>query len=293
MNENLNPLFSILIANYNNGKYLSKALESAINQTYKNIEIIIVDDCSTDQSIGIISNYKKHQPNIILIQNDKNYGCGYTKNKCVSNSQGVICGFLDSDDYLELNAVKIMVQEHLKSEEISLVYSNFLITNNKESVTYKHIYSEIEESQFLIYGLGVNHFTTFKRDKYLLTEGINPKIKRAVDRDLVLKLEEVGKVKRIKDYLYIYRINENSISNNENSYKAEYWAWIVRFDACNRRGLKPEQVYSNIMKYRDDLAIKSFVPPPDIFERLILKICKLPVLLKHKIEKLPFSNFTN
>ena len=72
------------------------------------------------------------------------------------------------------------------------------------------------------------------------------------DRDLILKMEEVGRVVRIPDYLYHYRINSNSISNNINAYKAQYWAWQARYRACERRGLNKEDVYSEIMSYIDN-----------------------------------------
>ena len=67
MNHTSNPLVSIIVASYNYEKYISETLVSLINQTYKNIEIIVIDDGSSDNSINIIKNYQKQDPRIKLI----------------------------------------------------------------------------------------------------------------------------------------------------------------------------------------------------------------------------------
>ncbi len=74
------PLFSVLIANYNDGKYLQEAIESIFAQTYDNWEIIIVDDGSTDNSRDIYDKYKEDRRFHIFF-NERNMGCGYTKKK--------------------------------------------------------------------------------------------------------------------------------------------------------------------------------------------------------------------
>lgn len=77
--NNTHPLFSVLIANYNNGNYISECLESVLKQTYQNFEIIIVDDASTDTSLNIIQKYIDQDNRIKIYNNDKNYGAGYSK----------------------------------------------------------------------------------------------------------------------------------------------------------------------------------------------------------------------
>ena len=87
-------LFSILIANYNNGRYLQEAIDSVLAQTYTNWEIVLVDDKSTDQSFEIYEKYKDDY-RFRFFYNDQNMGCGYTKRRCVSMAKGDLCGFLD------------------------------------------------------------------------------------------------------------------------------------------------------------------------------------------------------
>ncbi len=246
------PLFSILIANYNNAKFFGDLFPSLMNQTYPNIEIIFVDDCSNDDSLLQTLKYTEQDSRIKVFKNDQNQGCAFTKKRCIDLSSGEYFGFVDPDDYLEYNAVEKMINELKKDSEIALVCSRFFLHN--ENLTEKQdlvLPQDISEEKLLMFGFAPDHFSAFSRKKYNLTQGIDTTFKRAIDRDLVLKMEEVGRVVRIPDYLYHYRINSNSISHNLNAYKAQYWAWQARYRACERRGLSKEDVFSEIMSYID------------------------------------------
>lgn len=235
------PLFSILIANFNNGIYLEDCFKSILNQTYKNIEVIIVDDNSTDDSVQIIKSLIKNTTNIKSItfrQNDKNYGCGFTKRKCVELSTGSFLGFLDPDDTLEHDAVELMVNKHLSQPNVGLVHSKLkLVDLNLNPLGSESYGCAIPpEKNYLNYEMNtINHFVTFSRFFYLLTDGINPKLKRAVDQDLYLKMEEVSEISFVPHVLYNWRITPNSISCNQNQYKAQYWHFILKKEAYYRR----------------------------------------------------------
>jgi len=239
--------FSILIANYNNATFLEECILSAINQSYQDLEIVIIDDASTDDSLTIINEFVSRDNRIKYFRNETNMGCGYTKRKCIEKASGTICGFLDSDDLLYPKAVEIMVSEHVKHVDASLIYSSYEIYDESLKLIRKNQYFFHEDSLFFMIGIGLNHFASFKRELYDKTLGINEFFPRSVDRDLYLKLEEVGETIFVPEYLYKYRLNSNSISNNENAYKAEYWAWQARFAACERRNLNKEEIYAIIM----------------------------------------------
>ncbi|MBN9303484.1 glycosyltransferase, partial [Dysgonomonas mossii] len=117
-----NPLFSVLIANYNNGIYIEDAIQSIFDQTYNNWEIIIVDDFSTDSSSDAYDNYQKNEK-IKVFRNTENKRCGYTKRRCVDEASGVICGFLDPDDILSKDALAEMIAAHEQNPDCSLVHS--------------------------------------------------------------------------------------------------------------------------------------------------------------------------
>lgn len=244
----MNGKVSILIANYNNGRYLMDAINSVRRQSYHNWEIIIVDDCSTDNSAEIY----KHLDNdgrIKVFTNERNMGCGYTKRRCVEQANGDICGFLDPDDILAENAIQMMVAEFEKHPDASLINSTCYITDEHMNVVSISSYGcPIPEGQsFLTYRKGISHFTTFKRMCYEQTEGIDPIMLRAVDHDLYYKLEEVGNVYYMDKPLYYYRQNSNSISlGDENMLKAHAWDIYSMVNACKRRGISIED---NALKY--------------------------------------------
>lgn len=238
------PLFSVLIANYNNGKYLMDAIESVRSQTYSNWEIILVDDASTDNSADLYVDLEKDE-RIRIYRNDKNMGCGYTKRRCAELANGELCGFLDPDDALTSDALEVMVQAHVEHPEASIVNSTYFIADVLLNVMQQST-NECQipnDSSFLEYGHGICVFAVYKNEYYKQTDGISENILRAVDHDLYFKLEEVGRVFYIDRPLYFYRQGTgNNISLGNNSRKALYWDCIVRIDACRRRGLSAEKL---------------------------------------------------
>ncbi len=130
--KNNTPLVSICIPTYNGERYLKEALNSAISQSYKNIEIIISDDSSTDKTLEIIKDFKKSSKFPVFIFNHKPTGLGANWNNCVINAKGGYIKFLFQDDVLENNCIEKMMEVALKDETIGLVFSkrNFISENN-------------------------------------------------------------------------------------------------------------------------------------------------------------------
>ena len=96
------PKVSVIIPVYNVEKYLRECLDSVVNQTLKDIQIILIDDGSTDSSLGICKEYAQKDNRIKIIE-QKNQGAGAARNRGMSEAKGDYLYFLDSDDFLELN----------------------------------------------------------------------------------------------------------------------------------------------------------------------------------------------
>ena len=96
---------SIVIPVYNVEKYLKQCLESVVNQTLDKIEVICINDGSTDNSLNILKEYEKKYNNIIIIDQE-NKGPGFARNIGMKRASGKYIYFLDSDDYIELNAME-------------------------------------------------------------------------------------------------------------------------------------------------------------------------------------------
>lgn len=234
----MEPLFSLLIANYNNGKYFADCWSSIQSQTYQKFEVIIVDDASTDDSISIINSIIKGDQRVRIISNEKNLGCGGTKYKCAELAKGKIAGFLDPDDALEPNAVEKMLAYHEKHPDAVFIHSNYsLVTENmvKYSVG-AHAKSIPDNESYLTFGKGaVTHFSSFKLEEYRNSAKLEPTFPRAVDQDLYYVLEEMGPIVYLDQPLYLYRSTPESISLNANLFKAKYWHYKAKQRAYLRR----------------------------------------------------------
>ena len=113
---------SFIIPVYNVEKYLSQCLDSVINQTYKNLEIICVDDCSTDNSRQILQEYAKKDDRIKLVFNEVNSKLGVARNNGYKIATGDYIHFLDSDDWMELDAYEKLFKVLVKSMPIDIIH---------------------------------------------------------------------------------------------------------------------------------------------------------------------------
>ena len=144
---------SVIVPVYNSEKYLEKCIKSLVNQTLKDIEIIFINDGSNDKSLEILNKFKKQEPLKINIINTKNNGIGVARNLGIKSSVGEYLFFVDSDDYLELNALELMFnaaiknssdlvvcdmykvfEENYHKEVINIVFSEGKLKNNKKQL---------------------------------------------------------------------------------------------------------------------------------------------------------------
>ena len=134
-------LFSIIIPVYNSEKYLFQCIQTVLNQKYSNVEIIIVDDCSTDKSITIIRSFAKKHNNIKIICNKKNEGVSVCRNKGISNAVGKYIFFLDSDDYLINNGLEKLANLIQNNNGINLViFTHYTMKAGDKFIKSKNIF---------------------------------------------------------------------------------------------------------------------------------------------------------
>ena len=237
-------MFSILIANYNNGQYLQEAINSVFAQTYNDWEILIVDDGSTDNPKQI---YEQHNNNdrIHIYYNEKNKGCTYTKWRLIEECHGDLFGFLDADDTLQPDALECMVKAHKENPDASIVSSRHYLCDEKLNIQYESRLLQIPDNKsYLTNGdFQPEAFVTFKTSLYKQTQKLNKNNPYGDDQELLLLMEEVGKWIILDRFLYNYRIHDNSISHGADNYICLYWNIVVYHQACIRRGLDPN-IYS-------------------------------------------------
>ena len=127
---------SVIVPVYNVEEYLEKCLESLVNQTLKDIEIIVVNDGSPDNSQKIIDRYKEKYHNIISIE-DINHGQGYARNKGISLAKGKYIMFLDSDDTVELTILEKMYNI-IEKQKVDVVISDINKIINNQKIYFKN-----------------------------------------------------------------------------------------------------------------------------------------------------------
>ena len=239
------PLFSVLVANYNNGRYIAECLDSVLKQDYPNIEIIIVDDASTDSSLQITEPYLQHS-HIKLLSNEDNKGVGYTKKRCIDEASGEICGFLDPDDTLTLDAISKMVTAHASKPDASLIYSDYYECDEQLQITTEYKSEQVINGQYDFFNdKGIGPFATFKKEFYEKTNGLNAALRRAIDQDLYLKLYDTGDCIHLPEPLYYYRFHKKGLSTNAQGDLAYYWFWVVRILRAQEKGINLEQHFND------------------------------------------------
>jgi glycosyltransferase involved in cell wall biosynthesis len=248
-------LFSVLIAHYNNFEYFKVCYESLKKQSYQNFEIILVDDCSTDNSFEKIKAFLKYEPRAKIYQNKENKGVGFTKRKCAELATGEIFAFLDPDDALVSDALEISSRA-LEEKNYIAAYSQLYFCD--ENLQQKELFKRTKKipnknSKFFNINFEIAHFFSFRRDIYLKTVGINQTLTSAVDQDLYLKLYEKGDFFFIEKPLYLYRIHEKGVSQDKSKKDKlnKNWHQVLR-EAIERRGIT--KLYGKRISEIDDLS---------------------------------------
>ncbi len=226
---------SIILPTYNVEKYIARALESCINQTFKDIEIIVVDDCGNDKSIDIAKEYASKDDRIKIIRNEENLKLLRARYEGAKVATSPYIMFLDSDDYLELNACEecIKILDMGGGGKIDLLCFEAFITNAKKSIKKLNIkQGKYNNKEFTMQILKTkNPFWTMwakiiKKDIYLKAFNMlnlkkEIKINMAEDALLYYPLTILSnEIFYLTQPLYTQHVNSNSITNNINSLEA-------------------------------------------------------------------------
>lgn len=260
---------SILIANYNNGKFFRDCYESVIAQTYTNWEAVILDDGSTDDSVEIIKAVISGDQRFRIYQHPKNEGVGVIKSKLIELADGEICCYVDPDDAIMPKAIENAITVFKNDPKTVLTYSRLMkcdkdLQHLKPSKCTKQITNG--DPYFFNCPIVINHFVCFRRNIYLQTEKMNPELRISEDQDLYLKMYEKGNFKFINEINYLYRTHSGGISQNDNKKKSyEYWGKVI-WDSMQRRGLKTihgkkvPETYHNAQEIFDLLNYQNEIP---------------------------------
>jgi teichuronic acid biosynthesis glycosyltransferase TuaG len=211
----MNPLVSIIMPSYNCEQFISETIASVLSQTYKNWELNIVDDRSTDSSIYIINDFIKDDKRIKLILNDKNEGAAVSRNKAIEHANGKYIAFLDSDDLW--NADKLQKQiSFMSSNNLACTYSAYeKIDEEGNSLNTTIIPPEKLDYLAMLKENQIGCLTAIY-DQEILNKHYMPLIRKRQDYGLWLSILKITPYAyKAPGVLAKYRIRENSVSSSK------------------------------------------------------------------------------
>lgn len=225
-------MISVILAVFNGEKYVSQAIESILSQTYRDLELIMICDGSTDSTMEILDHYQKKDPRVILLQNDKNMGVAYSRNKGIAVARGKYIAVMDSDD--------VSVSDRLEIEKTYLDLHPELgaVASNYQKMTSDGILTKFQTSYSLLPGINrwrlyfANqhcHPSSMMRRSLFSEKGIryDESIRYAVDYDLWFQINEVSKINNLPNVLHYLRSHDNKLTHKNHEKVQESDAAII------------------------------------------------------------------
>lgn len=229
-----NYLVSVGVPVYNAEKYIERCVKSILSQSYENLEVVFVDDCSTDNSVSIIENTLKFYPHrkeqVRIIRHTSNQGVSVARNTLLSAFTGEFFSFVDADDYLMPDAIQLLVQKQ-KQDDSDLVTGTFRIDNGiKEELVFEPDFCTPDEMLFHIVSQQANHANVARLYRRSIIEENNIRYVEGMHMgedwvfitNVILHLSSMS---RIDEVIYIYDYtNESSAMHRlaNNSVYAKY-----------------------------------------------------------------------
>lgn len=216
------PQVSVIMPCYNHARYLPEAVESILKQSYGDLELIITDDSSSDNSVDVIERYKRMDRRIISIYNKKNKGASCSRNRAIMASRGNYVSFCDADDIWENDKLEIQMDCMLNNREYAAIHSDSTIINGQGTPTgdlFSSLYQRGKMSGNLFHELCVSNFiniqTVLLRRQCVNDVGLfEEDIKYVEDWIYWVKVARNFRFFYIDEPLGRYRIHEGSTNKN-------------------------------------------------------------------------------
>lgn len=204
---------TIYITNFNYERFIRQSIESVYAQSYPNIELLIIDDGSTDNSREIIEEYRGHKDTRIVFQQNK--GLNATNNVAMNMASGDYLMRLDADDFLEIDAVEKMVSVLDADNEVGLVFPDYYYVNAHGLQTGREIRHDFESKVTLFDQPAHGAVTMIRLDFLKALGGYNESFTCQDGYDLWIKFITHHKVRNINEPLFSYRRHGSNLTNNE------------------------------------------------------------------------------
>ena len=275
INDNIDPkpLVSVLMTVYNREKYIAEAIESVLNSTYQNFELIIVDDLSTDNSLLIAKSYEEKDRRIRVYKNEKNLQDYPNRNKAASYAKGKYLKFVDSDDKIYEWGLAYCVEQMERFPESSFGLSMIDGDESSPSIIMKS--EEVIRKHFFDF----THLSTgptgtiIKRDFFEKIQGYDTRFYMANDLYFNIKVATLTPVVLLKELFFFYRVHNSQEQNNPKGYLIYGFLAKKEMINCLNLPLSKDEVNYLKKKFNKEQAIslvKEFLVRKKVKQTLIV-----------------------
>jgi glycosyltransferase involved in cell wall biosynthesis len=208
------PKVSVVIPVYNTEKYIGEAIEGILNQTFKDFELIVVNDCSTDRTLEILKEYQKKDNRIKILSNEKNLKVSATANRGIKEAKGEYIVKQDADDWSYPDRIAKQVEYMDTHQEVVLSSGNMEMCDENMTVKNRTHFptSHKEIMKVLLQFNPMVHSAMIYRRKTFLEVGGYDKINTSEDYLLTMKMASKGKLGNLEDVLVKYRVLKTSLT---------------------------------------------------------------------------------
>lgn len=243
MDENLNKV-SVITPSYNSAKYISKTIESVLSQSYQNLELIIVDDCSSDDSLAVIKKYVQQDSRVKLYCLHVNSGAAVARNTAIEHATGRFIAFLDSDDVWLASKLEKQVNFMLKNN-YAFTYTSYHKVNEHGDYLSK-VNIPLETTYHQLLKTCIIGCLTAMYDSHMLGKVYFPLIRKRQDFALWLKILKLTPYAYgLNEDLANYTVRSDSISANK--FKAAQYNWFLYRNIEKLNILKSIYYFSHYM----------------------------------------------
>lgn len=251
----LKPVISIIVPMYNSENTIEKCLDSLKKQTQRGLEIIIIDDASSDQSYSIANEFRKKFPNTILLRNEKNIGAGASKNKALKVANADIIGFVDSDDFIEESYYENMISAmreftaDIACSDIALTYDRYieyshLLINNPYIDVENIVIKSADEVQLISPEVAAAHWGAASAPAKVFKRAIIEEFYEGVCDDLLFTFTALARAKKVVYVAQNYYYYVQGVNSLERSCFSE-----KRLDLANSLSVTADIILNDIRQH--------------------------------------------
>lgn len=212
----IDGLVSVIMPSWNTARFIAESIQSVIDQTYQNWELLIVDDCSTDNTDEVVASFKDSR--IKYFKNEKNSGAALTRNRAIREAQGEWIAFLDSDDLWEPQKLEKQIA-FMNNNGYVFSYHEYVKIDEEDKPLNIYVSGPEVVTRQIMYNYGYPGCLTFMYNAKTMGLIQIKDIKKNNDYAILLKLCKKANCYLLKENLAKYRIRKKSISHDKLSKK--------------------------------------------------------------------------